>query len=296
MLRRKLEKYLNRKRAQQPALSPATIACYERAVKQICEASPPGIKGKKPDSIIAAISDQHGARSAEIAAFVLRATGVALKATQRRPQSKPETVIWTADQLRTFFETEKHSPYLVAWLLAGLCGLRRGEICGLEWGDVSDSTLHIKRSRIAVNGAVITKSPKSSSSARGIPLPAPLMAALEAHRSAQTAFAPWIGAEPPAAIITTPQGKAISPGALSHAFKRAVERAGLPATHLHALRHTCATLMLNQGVHLRIIQQILGHSSYSVTARVYTHATMEAERIALDTLTRETVKWGSGST
>lgn len=243
-------------------------------------------KSKKADMIIAKIKDQHGERSAEIAAFVLRATGVALKGQKCRRSYKLEAPVWTADDLRTFIAAEKDSPYLVAWLLGALCGLRRGEICGLEWEDVSGDTIQIKRARIAVDGTVITKAPKSASGMREIPLPAPLTAALEAHRRAQTIRAAWDGAQPPTAVVTTPNGKPITPGALSHAFKRAVVRACVPAVHLHSTRHTCATLMLNQGTSLRIIQAVLGHSNYQITAAVYTHATQPAKRAALDSLAK----------
>ena len=60
-------------------------------------------------------------------------------------------------------------------------------------------------------------------------------------------------------------------GNLSRAFKAALRRAGLPEVRFHDLRHTCATLLLRQGVNPKYVQELLGHANVSLTLNVYSH-------------------------
>lgn len=58
---------------------------------------------------------------------------------------------------------------------------------------------------------------------------------------------------------------------LQRHFKIRLGRAGLPDRRFHDLRHTCATLLLKQGVHVKFVQELLGHSDVSLTLNVYSH-------------------------
>ncbi len=66
-------------------------------------------------------------------------------------------------------------------------------------------------------------------------------------------------------------GTPISGGNLNRSFKALLERAGLPAVRFHDLRHTCATLLLRQGVNPKYVQELLGHADISLTLNVYSH-------------------------
>jgi len=67
------------------------------------------------------------------------------------------------------------------------------------------------------------------------------------------------------------EGKPLDPSVLSHAFSRIAKSAGLPGVRFHDLRHTCASLMLLQGVKPKVISEALGHSSVAFTMDVYSH-------------------------
>ena len=90
-------------------------------------------------------------------------------------------------------------------------------------------------------------------------------------------------------VFTTPAGAALDDSKVRKEFYKLLERAELPRMRLHDLRHTCATLLIAQGVHPRIVMETLGHSQISITMDLYLHvtSTMQAEAAAkMDTAIR----------
>ena len=88
-------------------------------------------------------------------------------------------------------------------------------------------------------------------------------------------------------VFTSTIGTLLEPRSVSRKFQSALERAGLPRKRFHDLRHTCASLLLVQGVHPRVVMQILGHSQIAVTMDTYSHVIDELGREAanqIDTL------------
>jgi integrase len=86
-------------------------------------------------------------------------------------------------------------------------------------------------------------------------------------------------------VFTTPIGTPIDPDNFSKAFKRIAERAGLGDWHLHELRHSCASLLLAEGVPLKVVSEYLGHTNISTTADIYGHVAppqFEAAAAAID--------------
>ena len=79
-------------------------------------------------------------------------------------------------------------------------------------------------------------------------------------------------------MFTTTVGTPINGPACTHRFQRAVEKAKLPRLRFHDLRHTCATLLLAQGVHPRLVMEILGHSQIAVTMNTYSHVIPAMQR------------------
>lgn len=121
-------------------------------------------------------------------------------------------------------------------------------------------------------GLVLTET-KSDRSRRKIALPAPLVAALRAHRVRQleerlAAGSRW---QESGLVFTSSVGTPIEPRNLFRSFKAALNKAGLPDIRFHDLRHSAASLMLAQGVPLRVVMEVLGHSSISLTANTYSH-------------------------
>lgn len=169
-------------------------------------------------------------------------------------------------------------------------GLRRGEVLGLRWQDLD---LEGKTLRIAValqrfQGKLQLMAPKTQLSARQLPLPDVLVAALRAHLAAQEAERAVAGEawEDHGLVFPTPHGTPTEPRNLIRHFKLALKAVGLPESiRFHDLRHSCATFLIAQGVHPRVVMEILGHSQISVTMNTYGHVQSETQRQAVEGLT-----------
>lgn len=85
-------------------------------------------------------------------------------------------------------------------------------------------------------------------------------------------------------MFTTPTGSPLEPANLTRSFSRLLNRAGLRRIRFHDLRHSTATLLLEQGVDLVVIKALLGHAHIGVTAGVYAHVRLRLQRQAIDTL------------
>lgn len=168
-------------------------------------------------------------------------------------------------------------PYALAWLLAAVLGLRRGEIAGLRWQDVDfrSRVVHIRNQRLRTKGQLLNGPPKSRAGVRDIPVPVLLLEALRRARG--------VGYVVP-----------IDPAQLDHQLPRDLAAAGLPRVSLHGLRHSMATAAMRSGCALRVLQSILGHASASTTANIYQHVEIADKSAALDALT-ESCYTGSGA-
>lgn len=145
-------------------------------------------------------------------------------------------------------------------------GLRRGELVGLDQGDLGDGFVRVR----------VTKT-----RARAVPVSDD---AADALREAVIA-APRRGPAEP--VFFAPRGTGrLAGGSLTHALARILADAGLGHLTPHALRHGAATLMLTAGVPMRVIAEQLGHANPSLTARVYAHVVPEAQRSAVAHLER----------
>jgi integrase len=155
--------------------------------------------------------------------------------------------------------------------LGALQGMRRGEIMGLKWGDISTgadgSRISIQRERVPVIGAtIIEKSPKTKNSRRTIPLQPQTQRAVEEYRSMQTELG-IVGEY----VVVSNQGKPISPTHINNMFNKFLKQSGLQHIRLHDLRHTCCTLLIEHNAGFPVVSKYLGHSSSRTTERVYTH-------------------------
>jgi integrase len=195
-----------------------------------------------------------------------------------------ETPIWTAPQIRTFLTSAQDDPLFPAWLLALTCGLRRGELAGLRWQDVDleAATLTIANQRTTdVSTQVVVKAPKGTSR-RTLDLAPGAVAALRAHRTQQDADLAGFGLrrEPGTLLFLREDGSPHLPARLTELLQAASRRAGLPVIRLHDARHSCATLALSAGIHPKVVQQLLGHASWSTTMDLYTHRVERLQRDA----------------
>lgn len=164
-------------------------------------------------------------------------------------------------------------------------GLRRGEVLGLRWLDIDfeQATLRVTGQLQRVRGKLERSSTKTAASARGVDLPPVLLAQLKQHRAAQEREHERAGErwQEHDLVFTTQIGTPIEPRNLIRHFKQVLKQAGLPETiRFHDLRHSCATLLIAQGVHPRVVMEILRHSQISTTMNTYAHVLPRLQRDA----------------
>ncbi|MFC5663114.1 tyrosine-type recombinase/integrase [Kitasatospora misakiensis] len=195
----------------------------------------------------------------------------------------------TADEARTFL-TAAHSHRLHALFeLALRTGLRKGELLGLRWEDLDldAGTASIRRTlQRTRTGGLTTLPTKTISSERRIALPGVCVASLRSHRDRQArekqqAGTQWVD---DGLVFTRPDGHPIEPATLTRHFNAMLRRSRLRAIRFHDLRHSTATLLLEQGVELVVIKELLGHAHIGVTATVYAHVRLRLQRDAIDLL------------
>jgi integrase len=179
------------------------------------------------------------------------------------------------EQVRALFEAAREDRLEALYVVAVTAGLRRGELQGLKWEDLDleAGTLQVQRTLSEPKGGYVFEAPKSGKG-RNVRLTRKAMAALREHRKRQLEermqkAGLWReqGLVFPSAVGTPLWG-----GNLNRAFKTLLKRAGLPHSfRFHDLRHTCATLLLRQGVNPKFVQELLGHRDVSLTLNTYSH-------------------------
>jgi integrase len=182
----------------------------------------------------------------------------------------------TPDQARTLLDAATGDRLEALYAVALACGLRMGEILGLRW-----QCINLEHGRLVVSQALqrqkgrglVLAETKTDRSRRTVGIPARLVTALRSHRVRQleerlAAGSRW---QDKGFVFASTIGTALEPRNLHRAFKRMLKHAGLPDIRFHDLRHSAASLMLAQDVPLRVVMEVLGHSSISLTANTYSH-------------------------
>jgi integrase len=148
------------------------------------------------------------------------------------------------------------------------------------------ATLTVCKSLQRVDGRLQYVEPKSKSSRRTVQLTRVAIAALHTHRKRQLAERLLAGSgwQENNLVFPNTAGKPYDASNIINQFHKALERAGLPRIRFHELRHTCASLLLTQDVPMKVVQEILGHSDYYLTANTYSHVIPELKREAADRL------------
>ncbi|MGF9818772.1 tyrosine-type recombinase/integrase [Brevibacillus agri] len=173
--------------------------------------------------------------------------------------------------------------------LALTTGLRRGELLGLEWKhiDLESGIISVEQTlALSLKGVVIVKEPKTKSSKRKVAVPPTVLAELreyKKHIHEQIAIMGdlWQGGER-FFVFAHPDGKPFHHERPYLWFRNFLEKNGLRYIRFHDLRHTSATLLINQGVHAKVISERLGHSNIGTTMNIYGHALQSADQAAAD--------------
>ncbi len=193
---------------------------------------------------------------------------------------------FTAEEAKALLETLKGTRLQALFAVPLAVGLRMGEALGLRWEDVNLETgsLRVAQSLQRVKGGLIFTEPKSAKSKRTIPLPAHSLAILKTHRTRQleerlAAGDAWHDS---GLVFTTLIGTPLDSRNVRRLFHDLCEEAEIPKRRFHDLRHTCATLLLSQNVHPRVVMETLGHSQISLTLDTYSHVLAPLQRQAAD--------------
>jgi integrase len=242
------------------------------------------------------LAEQSGPRTTQYARAVLqRALNRAVKwnlvvrnvvlATDP-PRSEARPIAPLSDtQARQLLEAVRGHRLEVLYRVMLSLGLRRGEVLALLWSDVDfeHNLLRITGSLQRAEGKLERTAPKSAAGARTLPLPPVLAEALRDHQARQEQERAELGPEwrEHGLVFPSSVGTPMEPRNLYRHFKTLLKKLGLPATlRVHDLRHSCATLLIAQGVHPRVVMEILGHSQISLTMNTYGHVMPETQREA----------------
>jgi integrase len=186
-----------------------------------------------------------------------------------------EMKVLDANGMAQLIETARETNLFVPILLAVMCGPRRGEITALRWRsvDIERGQISIVASTEQTRTSVREKAPKSERGRRTIALPLIVVDELRQHRLRQAESLLKLGARlnDDHHVVMRADGKPLQPRSLTHAFRIFLDKHDLPRIRLHDLRHSHATQLLASGVHPKIAQERLGHSSVAITLDLYSH-------------------------
>ncbi len=180
------------------------------------------------------------------------------------------------DQARALLEAARGDRLEALYVLAITAGLRQGELLGLKWEDVdlSTGTLSVRRSLAWARKKAVFNQPKNGKG-RSVKLTGAAVEALKRHKAAQNGERLRLGGlwEDNGLVFPGEHGQPMRAYSLTvGSYARLLERTGLPEkTRFHDLRHTCATLLLLEGVHPKFVQELLGHTTISITLDTYSH-------------------------
>lgn len=212
---------------------------------------------------------------------------VAKDASPPSPDRREVTPL-TPEQARLFLASLSGDRLEALYAVSLSLGLRQSEALGLTWTavDLDGRTLKVRRTLQRYDGAYHLDAPKTDRSRRTVSLPAPLADALRRHRAAQNeerlrVGTLWAG-EKWNLVFCTQIGEPLCGTEVTRRFQARLAALGLPRQRYHDLRHAGATFLIAGGVPLRVVMEILGHSTITTTANTYGHIALDVQRDAMD--------------
>ena len=205
--------------------------------------------------------------------------------TKLPKNTKHQVTIYNKEQLEHLLRISIGTPIECAVRLAVYYGLRRGEIGGLTWKevDLDNRLIHIANTKVTSNHEIFQASAKTASSCRTLPISDDVYNYLCNLKEKQQKNREYFGKTyiDTDFVCCWDNGEPLKVSYISHAFADLLKRNNLPHIRFHDLRHSCATLLLEQGIDLKIIQEYIGHSVISTTANLYLHPNLELKKKAV---------------
>jgi len=189
---------------------------------------------------------------------------------------KPTIESLKMEQAHKLLEAVRGHRLEVLLIVALTTGIRRGELLALRWSevDLEEQRIQVRRTVDYITGyGYVETEPKTAAGKRLIALPYFVANILKQHRLQQLEAKLKVGRawEDRDLVFTDLHGGYFNPRYLGKLFDKVLAEADLPHMRFHDLRHSAATLLLSMGVHVKVVQEILGHSTISMTADIYSH-------------------------
>jgi integrase len=179
---------------------------------------------------------------------------------------------------RAFLDAIRGDRYEAFYLVLLTAGLRRGEGLGLQWPDLdvdgANPSVRVRQQLQWPKGIPTLVPVKSRKGIRSVPLPSVTVAALRERRAAQHSERMLLGETDWHAgdlVFNTEEGGSVHRSTIARRFHERLKAAGIGPMRLHDLRHTYGSLLMSQGVPLKMISELMGHASIEVTADIYLH-------------------------
>ncbi len=204
--------------------------------------------------------------------LILRNPTESVKPPQvRREEIRP----LSPEQVKVLFKAAQGDRLEALYILAVHTGLRQGELLGLKWDDVNleSGTLQVRRTLVRTKDGPVLAAPKTKSSRRSVKLTGSATDALRSHlecqqREIEEAGSHW---KENGLAFASEIGEPLDRHLVARRCRALLERSGVPKIRFHDLRHTCATLLLLKNVNPKIVSEMLGHATVSITLDTYSH-------------------------
>jgi integrase len=190
----------------------------------------------------------------------------------------------TPDEARKFLAAIRGHRLEALFSVALALGLRQGEALGLRWDDINFSagTLRVSHQLQRIDTRLTLVPPKTEKSRRTLVMPELIVERLREHEKRQVVEKLWAGSkwQENGLIFANRVGEPTQARRVIEQFHEALAHAGLRRVRFHDLRHSCATLLLVQGVSPRVVMEVLGHSEIALTMNAYSHVVPELQQEA----------------
>ena len=270
--------WLGKKRVRD--LTPETILAWQRRLTTGGGTKTGG--ALSANTVRLARAPLAGALNLAVAQGVLRSSPMASVSRPATGRRIPRH--WTPEQARDFLRSQEGDRLYPLWAFLLGSGLRIGELVWLRWQNVDLTRRHVQIVDFAstLGWDVVESDGKSATATRRVDLDARLIALLRDQQEMQRLEARRLDYAPSEFVFTKPAGGSYHPQTVSKTLARLSERAGLPRLTAHGLRHSSATLMLDNGVPPKVAAERLGHSDASLFMNLYSHVTPTMQRDAAD--------------